>query len=178
MLEVSPGNRESAAKYWHGQSPLEKAMRYLSRVEGFIAVCLGVCSQAYAAGASRRHSAAGSDSLRRSFRGASAGRCCGFAMAGLVAIGKSLELLAVWKIDCSGQVICPGFYRSAQPRRSANRQGGHASEYELRDARLHDDRHGPNCGSGPTDVAAYYKTLDEHGAGDERRASSAAGVVA
>ena len=27
----------------------------------------------------------------------------------IVAIGESLKLRAVWKIDCSGQVICPGF---------------------------------------------------------------------
>ncbi|MBC8290937.1 MAG: D-aminoacylase [Planctomycetes bacterium] len=82
----------------------------------------------------------------------------------IVAIGTSLTIPAVWKIDCVGQVICPGFIdlHNHADRRIVKAATRANMNYVTQGCTTIVTG---NCGSGPTDVAAYYKTLDEHGAG-------------
>ena len=80
------------------------------------------------------------------------------------AIGKSLEIPAVWTIHCEGMVICPGFIdlHNHSDRRIVK---------SLTRANMNFVTQGcttvltGNCGSGPFNVAAYYRTIEESGAG-------------
>ena len=80
------------------------------------------------------------------------------------AIGKSLEVSAIWTIDCEGMVICPGFIdlHNHSDRRIVK---------SVMRANMNFVTQGcttvvtGNCGSGPFNVAAYYRTVEEAGAG-------------
>lgn len=138
-------------------------MSHLSRVAALIAVCLCVCRQT---GAQVPHA----DILLQEatlYDGVSEEPAQGdvaIRNGRIVAIGKSLKLPAVWKIDCSGQVICPGFIdlHNHADRRIVKAATRANMNYVTQGCTTIVTG---NCGSGPTDVAAYYKTLDEHGAG-------------
>jgi N-acyl-D-aspartate/D-glutamate deacylase len=82
----------------------------------------------------------------------------------IVAIGKSLNLPAVWKIDCSNHVICPGFIdlHNHSDRRIVKAATRANMNFVTQGCTTVVTG---NCGSGPVDVAAYYQTLKEHGAG-------------
>ncbi|MDA0587547.1 MAG: D-aminoacylase [Planctomycetota bacterium] len=82
----------------------------------------------------------------------------------IVAIGKSLDIPAVWKIDCSKHVICPGFIdlHNHADRRIVKAETRANMNFVTQGCTTVVTG---NCGSGPVDVAAYYKILDEHGAG-------------
>lgn len=71
---------------------------------------------------------------------------------------------ADWKIDCSGLIICPGFidlhnHSDGEIEKAATRA---AVNYVTQGCTTMVTG---NCGSGPVDVAAYYATIDEQGAG-------------
>jgi len=82
----------------------------------------------------------------------------------IVAIGKSLDLPAIWKIDCSQHVICPGFIdlHNHSDRRIVKAATRANMNFVTQGCTTVVTG---NCGSGPVDVAAYYQTLEEHGAG-------------
>ena len=81
----------------------------------------------------------------------------------IVAIGKQ-PVDAIWTIDCTGLVVCPGFIDLH------NHSDNQIVRPETR-ANMNYVRQGcttvvtGNCGSGPVDVAAFYDKIDKHGAG-------------
>jgi N-acyl-D-amino-acid deacylase len=81
----------------------------------------------------------------------------------IVGIGD-LEVDAIWTINCKGLVVCPGFIDLH------NHSDNQIVRAETR-ANINYVRQGcttvvtGNCGSGPVDVAAFYKKIDTHGAG-------------
>ena len=83
-------------------------MSHLSRVAALISVCLSACNLA---DAQVPHA---DILLQRAtlYDGVSEEPAHGdvaIRNGRIVAIGKSLDLPAVWNLDCSGQIICTGF---------------------------------------------------------------------
>lgn len=81
----------------------------------------------------------------------------------IVAVG-SFDVDAVWTIDCTGLIVCPGFIDLH------NHADNQIVRAETR-ANMNYLRQGcttivtGNCGSGPVDVRAFYDKIDAHGAG-------------
>lgn len=82
----------------------------------------------------------------------------------IVSVGQALTIPAVWSIDCSGLVICPGFIdlHNHADRKIVKAETRANMNYVTQGCTTIVTG---NCGSGPTEVAEYYRTLDEHGAG-------------
>jgi N-acyl-D-amino-acid deacylase len=82
----------------------------------------------------------------------------------IILVGQDDTLDATWTIDCSGLVVCPGFIDLH------NHSDGEVEKRETR-AAVNYVTQGcttmvtGNCGSGPVDVGAYYRKIDEQGAG-------------
>lgn len=82
----------------------------------------------------------------------------------IVLPGEDDTIEAAWAIDCSGLIICPGFIDLH------NHSDGEIEKPQTR-AAVNYVTQGcttmvtGNCGSGPVNVAEYYDTIDEHGAG-------------
>ena len=74
------------------------------------------------------------------------------------------QIDAVWEIDCTGLIVCPGFIDLH------NHSDGEIEDAETR-AAMNYVMQGcstlvtGNCGFGPIKVAAYYDHIDEYGAG-------------
>jgi len=82
----------------------------------------------------------------------------------IIAIGESLPHAAKLEIDCTGKVLCPGFidlhnHSDRQIISGATRAN---VNYLLQGCTTVVTG---NCGSGPVDVAKYYKQIDSAGAG-------------
>jgi N-acyl-D-amino-acid deacylase len=82
----------------------------------------------------------------------------------IVAVGTLDDVSAVWTIDCSGLVICPGFIDlhnhsdqqivAAETRSAVNYLTQGCTTIVT-----------GNCGSGPVDAGVFYDAIDQHGAG-------------
>ncbi len=76
--------------------------------------------------------------------------------------GRTVD--AIWEIDCTGLIVCPGFIDLH------NHSDGEIEDAETR-AAMNYVMQGcstlvtGNCGFGPIEVAAYYDHIDEYGAG-------------
>ncbi|MEQ9409834.1 MAG: D-aminoacylase [Fuerstiella sp.] len=79
-------------------------------------------------------------------------------------IGDLKNTAAKWTIDCSGLVICPGFIdlHNHSDRPVTRPETRAAANYVTQGCTTMVTG---NCGSGPVDTAAYYRKIDEHGAG-------------
>ncbi|MFP6766369.1 MAG: D-aminoacylase, partial [Planctomycetaceae bacterium] len=82
----------------------------------------------------------------------------------IVAMGQSLGVTAAWTIDCEGLVVCPGFidlhnHSDRRIVKSATRANINFVTQGCTTVLT------GNCGSGPFNVAAYYGTIEESGAG-------------
>jgi N-acyl-D-amino-acid deacylase len=82
----------------------------------------------------------------------------------IIVVGEDDVVEADWTIDCSGLIVCPGFIDLH------NHSDGEVEKAETR-AAVNYVTQGcttmvtGNCGSGPVDVGAYYRKIDDKGAG-------------
>ncbi len=82
----------------------------------------------------------------------------------IIVVDRDDTIDATWTIDCSGLIVCPGFIDLH------NHSDGEVEKRETR-AAVNYVTQGcttmvtGNCGSGPVDVGAYYRKIDEQGAG-------------
>ncbi len=82
----------------------------------------------------------------------------------IIVVDKGDQVDAKWSIDCAGLIVCPGFVDLH------NHSDGEIEKPETR-AAVNYVTQGcttmvtGNCGSGPVDVGAYYRWIDEHGCG-------------
>ena len=82
----------------------------------------------------------------------------------IVHVGDADALDAVWTIDCTGLIICPGFidlhnHSDEQVVKPATRA---VVNYVTQGCTTIVTG---NCGSGPVDTGDYYETIDKYGAG-------------
>ena len=82
----------------------------------------------------------------------------------IVAVGEFEHGLIKRRVDCSGYIVSPGFvdlhsHSDTPITRKATRANANFLTQGCTTVVT------GNCGSGPTDVAEYYETIDDHGAG-------------
>ena len=74
------------------------------------------------------------------------------------------DVEAVWEIDCTGLIICPGFIdlHNHSDRQVIRPETRAVANFLTQGCTTIVTG---NCGSGPVDTAAYYQKMDEHGVG-------------
>ena len=82
----------------------------------------------------------------------------------IIRVGDCTDVEAVWTIDCSGSIICPGFIdlHNHSDRQIVRPQTRAAVNYVTQGCTTLVTG---NCGSGPVDTAVYLKKIDVSGAG-------------
>lgn len=82
----------------------------------------------------------------------------------IVSVGDSANVNAVWTIDCSGLIVCPGFIdlHNHSDRQVVKPETRVVANFLTQGCTTIVTG---NCGSGPVDAGDYYSQIDEHGAG-------------